>query len=241
MRCVLGLAALAGFAGAGMAQSMYLSASNLWPADGEIVTIDVVLDATGYDDPFFAWSQYGFNIEMAGDGPNQSFAAAVGGDLLETDIQETADTTGFAATGAPWTGGRRPGAFPGSTANQGGSRFGPALADVVTDSWIGSSYQEGKISGLQRSGFEGGANNVLINQSRVYEAFRFEFAYTPDMGTVTFRLTNIVANLYTGSASNHVYVQDQTSVSGVSLLPTPGAVPVLLAGGVAAGRRRRWG
>lgn len=237
MKTTFAIAAVAGFAAAASAQSVYISASNELPADGETVTLDVVLDATSYAQPFFAWHQYNFNINMSADGSNQSLAAAVSGDLGETNIAQTADTTGFAAGGLPWDGGRRPGAFPGSASNNGGSRFGPGLADVVTDGGISSS--EGSIGGRQQAS---GApeNNALINSERVYEAFRFQFTYSEDMGIVTFDLADVVANLYNVAGTDNVFVQDSSTISGVSIgVPTPASAALLGLGGLAAARRRR--
>ncbi len=234
------VAAVAFAASSVSAQSMYITASNPLPVYGEVITLDVVLDATSYAGEFFAWHEFQFNIDMTTNRDPVGLAAAVGGNLLETDILETADTTGFAAGGRVWTGGRRPGALPGSASNNGGSRFGPQLADVVTDTFIGSSVGDGTISGRQQSP-AAPEHNALINSNRVYEIFRFQLTYSREVQFASFFLTNVSVNLFTDPAGNNVFVQDQMFISGFGFIPAPGVVPVLLVGGVLAGRRRRWG
>ena len=223
-------------------QSMYLTASNAGQQGSDtVVQVDVVLDATNYFGSFYAWHQYNFNIEITASGDSSGIADAIGVSELFSEIAETQSPLGDvigAEPGTPWESGRRPGAFFGSTSTNGGSRFGPGIADFVTDSGISST--DGTISGRQVADANGAPEmNTFIHIGRVYEAFRFEFRYHPRMGVVTLDLTDVVANLYPAQGASNVFVQDQMTISGLNILPAPGVLPVLVAGGVLAARRRR--
>lgn len=240
------VAVVGGSASGTLGQDVYLSASRELFGDGETLTFDIVLDATRYTGDFFAWHSFEFEIYYAADGSRQDIGNAIGGVLDESNFAETADTTGFAAGGLAWTGGRRPGAFPGSASDIGGSRFGDTLADIVNDRRIGST--RGLIAGRQQA-FTAPENNPLINSNRVYEAFRFEFTYDQGFGSMVFLLGNVRASVYTseGTVESAVDV-DLLSVGSWStgiyegpLPPAPGTVSALAVAGVVASRRRRAG
>ena len=244
MKTTFAIAAVAGFAAAASAQSIYITASNDLPADGEVVTLDVVLDATDLSSAFYAWHQYNFNVDMAADGTNSALAGAVNTteDVFQLAVTESPLGTFAPTLNAParaWESGRRPGAFfPGNGSTAGGNQFGPGSADLVTDGSISSTA--GSIGGRQAADANGvPETNGFIHIGRVYEAFRFTFTYSEDMGIVTFTPADVVLNVYGAQGAANDFV-DASSISGVSIgIPTPASAALLGLGGLAAARRRR--
>ncbi|MEL7472788.1 MAG: hypothetical protein AAGK04_05665 [Planctomycetota bacterium] len=239
MKKSITIAAIAGLAAAATAQDVVFwvdgapaPADPIAASNGDTFVVDVVLDATGYQGDFFAWHQYNFNINMSG----PATASDIGGDLAESDFLETADTTGVGAAGNAWTGGRRPGAFPGSASNNGGNRFGGDTGSVVSDSGI--TGPAATIGGRQQAP-AAPENNSLINQSRQYEVYRFQYTYNGNDGLVEFTLADAVINVYPAlGAFNEFIAADQ--IGSVSFgIPTPATAGILGLGGLVAARRRR--
>ncbi|MEL7472789.1 MAG: PEP-CTERM sorting domain-containing protein [Planctomycetota bacterium] len=237
MKKAFALTAIAGLATVASAQSILFAVdgavvapgTEIEPTDGQTFQIDVVLDATGYGGAFFAWHQYNFNV-AANLNP-----AGVSGNLDESDFLETADTTASPAIAGPWTGGRRPGAFPGSASNNGGSRFGGDLGNVVDASGI--TGPAGTIGGRQQAP-AAPENNSLINSNTVYEAYRFSYTWSEDDGRVDFSLADVTLNVYPQLGAFNEFV-DAAEVGSFSLVPAPATAALLGLGGFAAARRRR--
>ena len=235
-------------AGVSHAQTVRFVASTMEPVDGEVVRIDVVLDATSYSDPFAAWQQIEFKIPITASGlaVDASQISNIGESLLETAGSDT-DGDGvidLEAAGEPWVGGRRPGAFPFNGARAGGIRlFGDLYeADVIEPIaggvTIGSDATGGRIGGFQDP--PGSPTfNELLHRGRVFEVFRFSFTYFEANGTVTFDTTDLIATVYERfePSAQSVFIQDQTQQLAMVIPATPATLA--LAGGALFGACRR--
>ncbi|MEL7472790.1 MAG: hypothetical protein AAGK04_05675 [Planctomycetota bacterium] len=231
------------------AQSI-LFASNgvlLGPSDplvannGDTFEIDVVLDATDYAGDFFAWHAFSFHVQTLGHrgAPSAVSATDISGNLDESDILATADTTGQPAIGNPWTGGRRPGAFPGSADINGGSRSGPDLGNIFENARL--TGPNGIISGRQQAA-AAPEGNALINQSRRYEVYRFQYTYNGG-GPVGIALTDIEMSLYPFADSTESVTVTPTFVGmwatlGFIVPSAPTVAPLAVFAFVAPRRRR---
>ena len=240
--------AAAALSGVASGQAMYMTASNSFPADGEAVAVDVVLDATGYSGDFYAWHEYSFNIRILASGDTSTIGDAI---TTSEDMFQLAGTESplgvfmpaLVAPARAWESGRRPGVFfPGNGNMNGGNQFGPGVADLVTNTMISSSA--GSISGRQAADAGGQPEiNGFIHIGRVYEVFRFQFTYSERMGELCFELIDGNATAYT----DQMGTQDVELASdarfllalGGSCVPSPGAVCPIAIAGLAAMRRRR--
>ena len=240
MKTTFAIAAVAGFAAAASAQSIYITASNNLPADGEVVTLDVVLDATDFSGTFVAWHQYNFNVDISASGE----AAGIGAAIASADQAGQAaasDNTGdgvanFGPFGPAWETGRRPGAFPGAGALAGGNQFGPLQTTATDDLLTGDAG--GSIGG--RQGSLDAEGNVNLHRGRVYEAFRFTFTYSDAFGLVTFNPADVVLNVYNVAGTGGNAFVDASNIGSVTVgVPTPASAALLGLGGLAAARRRR--
>lgn len=245
MKTTFALAAVAGFAAAASAQAIYVTASNTLPADGELVTLEVVLDATDYTDAFGAWVGASFDIAASSTGTGLT-AAAVGGRTEGPGDSAIANTqSGPFGINGTW-GGRRPPGFPGFPPGTGGSfRFGSAGTGTPVTQENGGELllttAFGQIEATQ-SPVSAPTFNANADVSRVISIYRFTFQYANDMGLVTFTPTQIASmGIYPSLANSaSVFVQTQASVSGVTIgIPTPASAALLGLGGLVATRRRR--
>ena len=246
MKNIIAIAALAGLATAASAQNVdaggatlaRVVADNATPADGDTVTIDVILDATDYTGDFFAWQQYNFNVTLTGD------AGTVEAGQINVPAESPVDVapseTPFGSQGAAENfEGRRPGfqAFSGS--NNGGSRFGPGAADTANDGELTSAAGGGSIGGRQQS-FTTPEDNFGINVDRQYGAFRFSFVYEAADGIVTVDLADLVLNAYNSDASaDSDFISNFAIAPAIVGVPAPASAALLGLGGLAAARRRR--
>ena len=236
MNCQMSVFALLA-AGASMcsAQSIYMT--NTPNADGS-ATIDVVLDATDYSGAFVAWHQFNFNLEITGRDAAAG-AALISGLADDPGAAAASDNTGdgnanFGPFGDAWTGGRRPGAFPGAGALAGGVQFGDYDA-VVTDNMI--TGVGGSIGG--RQGSLDAEGNVNLHRGRVFEVFRFRVGPVPPGLLFSITPTDVILNLYTTPGSGLNEFVAPSNVSGIAFIPSPGAVGSLVLAGALASRRRR--
>lgn len=221
-----------------------ITVSNDLPTDGETITVDVVLDATNLPHPFFAWNQYSFKLNITTSG-----APITPADILDIADQPAAsaptDTTGdgvenFGPFGAPWTAGRRPGAFPGAAAAGGGSQFGPAAASVIetTASGVRIKSALGNIEGRQQA-FTTPENNLNIHRGRVYTAFRFQMTYREAFGVFSIATSSEILNIYPSSANASNLFIDNFQILPFTSIPAPTTLAALALAAPLAARRRR--
>ena len=229
-----------------LAQDVYMTVSNQLPSDGEVVTLDVVLDASRYSGDFYAWHSFSFNINVfssIGDAQTPQFINT------EEDLFQLARTESplgtfepiLFAPATPWATGRRPGAFfPGGGSEVGGVQTVSGEADVVTGTSISST--SGAISGAQAPNIAGAdPTNSFIHIGRVYEVFRFELLYDVDAAFRGFTLSDVEISVYDGSDDGAgTTTIEPANVTGFFFIPAPGASAALLVGaGLGVGRRRR--
>ena len=246
MKNIIAIAALAGLATAASAQNVdaggatlaRVVADNATPADGDTVTIDVILDATDYTGDFFAWQQYNFNVTLTGD------AGTVEAGQINVPAESPVDVapseTPFGSQGAAENfEGRRPGfqAFSGS--NNGGSRFGPGAADTAEDGLLTSLAGGGSSGGRQQS-FTTPEDNFGINIDREYTAFRFSIINREADGFFTVNLSAVVLNVYNSDTSaDSDFISNFAIAPAIVGVPAPASAALLGLGGLAAARRRR--
>ena len=232
--------------------SVYVNLSTNTPSTGQMLFVDIVLDATSYGGDFFAWEGASFDIlverqNSSGDYTQVDFVSW----SSETEILETAETV-FSGGGTvpgsflPWVNGRRPGTLPAAPAAaglNGSARTDTPGSDVLTvlDPTIGSallSTEAGVIAPRQAPPVA----TPLIHAGRVYEVFRlgFEFDFET-MGFLSFTPILHDLTLFTDESSTaSISAFDQAQVFGAGLLPAPGSsAPLALAGRVTGRRRRR--
>ncbi|MEM7755641.1 MAG: hypothetical protein AAF297_08395 [Planctomycetota bacterium] len=209
-------------------------------ADGSLVTVDVILDATNYAGAFFAWQQYNFNVTLSGD------AGTVEAGQINVPSESPVDTAdsltpfGLQAAGnANGFEGRRPGFGPFSGSNNGGSRFGPGAADTAADGLLTSTAGGGSIGGRQQS-FTTPEDNFGINVDPEYGAFRFSFVYEEADGVVTIDLADVVLNVYNSDTSaDSDFLANFSIAPALVGIPAPASAALLGLGGLVATRRRR--
>lgn len=242
------LVAAAVAAGVSHGQTVRFVPSTAEPVDGEVVVIDVVLDASDYGGSFAAWQLFDFKIPMTASGTPVDASQVTGFDESELETAGS-DTDGdgmidLQPTGETWLGGRRPGAFAFNGASAGGFRlFGDRYAADVIEPIaggisLGSDESGGRIGGFQNpSGSP--TFNELLHRGRVVEVFRFSFTYFDANGVVTFDTSDLILALYEqlDPFSQSVFVQDGATQLAL-VIPAPGGA-VFMAGACALAARRR--
>ncbi|MEL7472793.1 MAG: hypothetical protein AAGK04_05690 [Planctomycetota bacterium] len=158
------------------------------PAPGEVVTVDLILDASEYTGAFDAWHFFEFGITITSeDGPVTPAVVLASDD--QPDATAATDTTGDGTedfgpfAGATWTTGRRPGAFPFAGASNGGFQFGneaTAISSIVGGVQLGLPAAGG------RQNFPGPPEgNQFIHRGRVLSAFRMQLLIPDFEGELT--------------------------------------------------------
>lgn len=160
-------------------------------APGEILTVDLVLDASEYTGLFDAWSFFEGNIDITSTDidltPSIVYAAH---DQLDATAPSDVDGDGIEefimVEGAPWTHGRRPGVFPNAGPTSGGMQhhasYGYAQT-IETDTGvrvtgnggyvIADGSNRGRLSSYQQPAGTP-TFNALMHRGRELHAFRMQ-------------------------------------------------------------------
>ncbi|MEM7755642.1 MAG: hypothetical protein AAF297_08400 [Planctomycetota bacterium] len=242
---------------AGGARLTGFRTSNALPADGEVITIDLILDATDLTVPFFAWAGYRFNAEVVNKPGNPSSITPTS--LLvpsESRVQVAPSLTPFGPNGSTDNfEGRRPGFQPFSSNTNGGSRSESGQASIVTATPNGNAEITGDfgyIAGFQQP-FADPINNFGVNIDRECNAFRFDFDYSAIFGAMGIRFTFLELFIYPTEDSltpvrlgNFVGGGDLLTLAplrdvdlDIFVIPDPASAAVLLTAPLLATRRRR--
>ncbi|MEL7472792.1 MAG: hypothetical protein AAGK04_05685 [Planctomycetota bacterium] len=204
------------------------------------VTLEVVVDAANLTGDFFAFNQYDFDLRLTAQ--DEALPLAQVTDFADQP-QATAPTTGVPAQGDPWTGGRRPGAFPFASIAAGGSQQGPYGAEIVQVIPQGIRLTSGFEVITGRQGAPAAPdNNTFINQSREYEVFRFTVERTPANGELLIALSDAIINIYpSGDSAFNRFLEgfETRSLTLPALIPSPATPAVLVSIAALAIRRRR--
>ena len=239
MKTTIAIAAVAGLAAAASAQSVFMTSSSALPAQGEVVTISLWLDATTVATPFSSWANWNGVITSTNDGGDLSAASV----SVTDGPADTVSTTNFAAADN-WASGRRPSAVPGFGGTFGGFRQqvqNYVVTDAGGDLRLDAPVQGG-IDALQQPI---AAPNTFANTSRVLEVFRFRFTYDAAMGQVIFTASNNALVWYDGSLNGFGSAPSAHPTApsiGVAVgepIPAPASLALIGLGGLVATRRRR--